>query len=119
MSQLSHYIASSVLISDLFRYLLCVVPADPTSIIFNDYNMDKAIAYLKKLNESSDVHITMTHLVGYASAWGAYKMRRDIGRIKFGTFKKTHKMGISFMIDIDHGKNMAYVTVHDGHKMTL
>ena len=61
----------------------------------------------------------MTHLIGYASAWGAYKMRRDIGRLKFGTFKKTHKMGISFMVDKDHGKNLAYVTVHDGHKMTL
>ena len=46
-------------------------------------------------------------------------MRRDIGRLKFGTFKKTHKMGISFMVDKDHGKNLAYVTVHDGHKMTL
>ena len=83
------------------------MPADPSSIIFNDYNMENAIAYLKKLNnEQTDVHITMTHLIGYASAWGAYKMRRDIGRIKFGTFKKSHKMGISFMVDMDHGKNL-------------
>ena len=28
-------------------------------------------------------------------------------------------MGISFAIDKDQGKNLAYVTVHEGHKMTL
>ena len=81
--------------------------------------MDKALAYLDKLNENSDVRITMTHLVGYASAWGAYKMRRDVGKLPYGSFKKSKKIGITVLVDVGMGEDLVPVTIHDGHKLTL
>lgn len=47
--------------------------------------MDKAIEYVKKLNEEQkDVHVTMTHVVAHAAGFGLYKMRRDVGHLPFG-----------------------------------
>ena len=94
-------------------------PDDPSAYVYNDYNMDKALAYLDKLNENSDVRITMTHLVGYASAWGAYKMRRDVGKLPYGSFKKSKKIGITVLVDVGMGEDLVPVTIHDGHKLTL
>ena len=94
-------------------------PDDPSAYIYNDYNMDKAIAYLDKLNENSDLRITMTHLVGYASAWGAYKMRRDVGKLPYGSFKRSKKIGITVLVDVGLGEDLVPVTIHDGHKLTL
>ena len=94
-------------------------PDDPSAYVYNDYNMDKALAYLDKLNENSEVRITMTHLVGYASAWGAYKMRRDVGKLPYGSFKKSKKIGITVLVDVGMGEDLVPVTIHDGHKLTL
>lgn len=39
-------------------------PSDPTSNIINDYNMDNALAYVKKINtDQKDVHVTMSHMI--------------------------------------------------------
>ena len=94
-------------------------PDDPSAYVYNDYNMDKAIAYLEKLNENSDLRITMTHLVGYASAWGAYKMRRDVGKLPWGSFRRSKKIGITVLVDVGMGEDLVPVTIHDGHTLTL
>ena len=81
--------------------------------------MDKALAYIDKLNEGSDVRITLTHLVGYASAWGAYKMRRDVGKIPWGSFRANKKIGITVLVDVGLGADLVPVTIQDGHTLTL
>jgi hypothetical protein len=50
-----------------------------------EYDVTKALPYIKKLNEMQKDHkITITHLMCKGMALGAAKMRRDIGRIKWG-----------------------------------
>jgi len=74
---------------------------DPTSYVTNEIVMDKVIAHAKQLNEDQkDVHITATHIMGHALAWSIYKQRRDIGRISWGSFKRSKKLGVTVLVDI-------------------
>ena len=60
-------------------------PTDPTAYLVVDYDVTKALPYIKKLNTIQSEHkITMTHLVTKGLAIASSKMRRDIGRIKWG-----------------------------------
>ena len=100
--------------------LVILEPSDPTCYIVNDYKMDNAMSYVKKLNEEQkDVHITLTHVLALGAAWGIYKMRRDIGRLPFGTFKAAKKLGVTILCDVEGGKDLVPVTIWDAHKMTI
>jgi hypothetical protein len=58
-----------------------------------DYDVTKALPYIKKLNEEqTQQKITMTHMMSKAICIGMSKMRRDMGRIKWGyvIFKLSH-----------------------------
>ena len=82
--------------------------------------MAEAQAYVKKLNEEQkEIHITMTHVITHACCWALYKMRRDVGRMPWGTFKAQKKMGVTVLCDVEGGKDLVPVTVWDGHKMTI
>lgn len=95
-------------------------PSDPTSYICNDFKMDKAIQYVKGLNESQkEVHVTMTHFITLAAAWGLNKMRRDVGRLPWGTFRAAKQLGVTILVDVDGGKDLVPVTLWDAHKMTV
>lgn len=61
----------------------------------------------------------MTHLYAHAMAWGLYKIRRDVGRLPWGYFRHSKNLGVTVLVDVDGGKDLATVTVMDGHKMTL
>lgn len=100
-------------------------PSDPTSYIIADINMTKALAYCKKLNEEQKllgdqgVRVTMTNLMGYALAHALFKMRRNVGRIKWGFFKHDKKCGTTLLADVGNGKDLVPVTIWDGHKISL
>lgn len=87
-----------------------------------DYDMTKALKYVKKLNDEQSEHkITVTHLTTKAVAVAISKMRRDIGRIKWGyviesdlislQFQKADKLGITILVDVDGGKDLVPVTI--------
>lgn len=41
-----------------------IEPSDPSSVIINDYRMENAQEYVKRLNsEQKDVHVTLTHVM--------------------------------------------------------
>lgn len=62
-----------------------IAPTDPTAYLVVDYDVTKALPYIQKLNKmQSEQKITMTHLVSKGLAIASAKMRRDIGRIKWG-----------------------------------
>ncbi len=62
-------------------------PNDPTSYIVVDYDVTKALPYIKKLNDSQkEAKITVTHLISKGMAVGIHRIRRDMGRIKWGYF---------------------------------
>lgn len=48
-------------------------------------------------------------------AIGIDKIRRDIGRIKFGYFQMSKKLGVTILVDVDGGKDLTPVTVWDIH----
>lgn len=82
--------------------------------------MDNALKYVKKLNEEQkDVHVTLTHVIVHAAAWGLYKMRRDVGHLPFGTFKADKSYGVTVLVDKEGGSDLIPVTIWDGHKMTI
>ena len=62
-------------------------PGDPSAYLVMEYDVTKALPYIKKLNEEQSQHkVTMTHLMSKAICNGMCKMRRDIGHIKWGYF---------------------------------
>ena len=61
----------------------------------------------------------MTHVMALAAAWGLYKMRRDVGRLPWGTYKASKKFGVTVLVDVEGGKDLVPVTVWDGHKKTI
>jgi hypothetical protein len=62
-----------------------IAPGDPSAYLVIEYDVTKALPYIKKLNEEQTQHkITMTHLMSKAICNGMCKMRRDLGRIKWG-----------------------------------
>lgn len=53
-----------------------------------------------------------------AMAWGAWKQRRDWGRIVFGFFRPLKELGITVLCD-QGGKDLVPVTIWNAHEMTL
>lgn len=95
-------------------------PSDPTSYMVTDVNVSQAKVFLKELNASqTELKYTMTHLVGHAMAKGLHKIRRDVGRIVWGYFRHSKRLGITVLVDIEGGKDLVPVTIWDGHNMTL
>jgi len=100
--------------------LLFTEPSDPTSYLCQELNLTKARAYVKKLNEEqTEVHYTLSHVMGHALAWGSYKMRRDIGRIKWGFFKHDKNVSTTSLVEVEGGKDLTPVTLTNAHEMTL
>ena len=94
--------------------------SDPTSQIIFDTNVTNAEAYIKKLNsEQSEIRYTMTHITGMGTAWGLYKMRRDVGRIRWGFFHHQKKIGTTILVDVDGGKDLVPVTIYNAHELSL
>ena len=46
-------------------------------------------------------------------------MRRDVGRLPFGTFKHSKKIGVTVLVDVEGGKDLIPVTLWDAHNMTI
>lgn len=82
--------------------------------------MTKAVKYLEELNkEQSETKVTMTHLMGFGLSQGLYKIRRDIGRMAFGSFKHSKKIGMTVLVDVEGGSDLVPITIFDGHEGTL
>ena len=76
--------------------------------------------YIKELNQQqSEVKVTLTHLMGHAIAWGLYKMRRDVGRIRFGYFAHGKEIGVTTLVDVEGGSDLVPVTLWDAHNISL
>lgn len=58
-------------------------------------------------------------MVTLATAWGIYKMRRDVGRLPWGTFKASKKFGVTVLVDVEGGKDLVPVTIWNAHEMTI
>ena len=79
--------------------------------------MTNTLEYVKKLNaEQSEVKITITHVVAKALAMGAYKIRRDIGRIKWGYFQRSKDIGVVVLVDVEEGRDLIPANLWNAHK---
>ena len=72
-----------------------------------------------KSKDPNAPHVTFTHLIVKAVAWGFYKQRRDIGHIMFGFFKPATKIGYTVLCDQENGKDLVPITIWDAHSMPL
>ena len=52
-------------------------------------------------------------MISKGIAVGIHKMKRDIGRIKWGYFQRAEKLGLSVLVDVDGGKDLVPVTFWD------
>ena len=92
-------------------------------------NVDKAKEYVAKVNEEeqkrvlkegqSRIKYTLTHYFGWITAQGMYKMRRDLGKLSFGTFKHDKSYGVTLLVNVEGGNDLVPATIWDGHKMTF
>ena len=46
-------------------------------------------------------------------------MRRDIGRIKWGTFQRAEHLGLSVLVDVEGGKDLVPVTFWDAQDKSI
>jgi hypothetical protein len=58
-------------------------------------------------------------VTGYAAALGVYKMRRNVGHIRWGNFHHDKDLGITVLVDVEGGKDLVPVTIWNIHEMTL
>eukprot|EP00349_Pseudokeronopsis_sp_Brazil_P000471 CAMPEP_0202965026 /NCGR_PEP_ID=MMETSP1396-20130829/9142_1 /ASSEMBLY_ACC=CAM_ASM_000872 /TAXON_ID= /ORGANISM="Pseudokeronopsis sp., Strain Brazil" /LENGTH=217 /DNA_ID=CAMNT_0049687611 /DNA_START=282 /DNA_END=935 /DNA_ORIENTATION=- len=61
----------------------------------------------------------MSHILVRGFAFGMDKMRRDIGRIKWGNFTPSKEMGITVLVDQDGGRDLALCSVWEAQKMSM
>ena len=48
-----------------------------------------------------------------------HKMKRDIGRIKWGFFQRAEKLGLSVLVDVEGGKDLVPVTFWDAQDQSI
>lgn len=72
----------------------------------------------KNIGDDLSKKVTFNHVMVKAIAWGAWKQRRDWGRIVFGFFKPCKELGITVLCD-QGGKDLVPVTIFNAHEMTL
>ena len=60
-----------------------------------------------------ETKITITHLISKGMVVAIHKMKRDIGRIKWGYFQRAEKLGLSVLVDVEGGNDLVPVTFWD------
>ena len=97
-------------------------PSDPSAYINVDFHTEAARKHTEKLNEGikddPNKKVTFNTIMVKAIAWGAWKQRRDWGRIVFGFFRPLKEMGITVLCDAG-GRDLVPVTIWNAHEMTL
>jgi len=95
-------------------------PSDPTVYLPVNYDVTKVQEYLLKINSiSKGVKITMTHIFTKALFSAMSRNRRDIGRLSWGYFKKSEKVGITILVDIEGGKDLIPITLWEGQDLSV
>ena len=97
-------------------------PTDPSAYIIVDFHTEASTKYVAELNKDlkndPNRKVTFNHIMVKAVAWGAWKQRRDWGRIVFGFFKPCKEMGVTVLCD-QGGKDLVPVTIWNAHDMTV
>lgn len=61
----------------------------------------------------------MTHVLGHGLAWGLHMMRRDIGRLTWGYFTHSKRIGLNIVFDDEATANPVPITIWDAHNLSL
>jgi hypothetical protein len=95
-------------------------PQDPTSYLVLDFDLTKAMEYVKELNKdlnesNMNQKVTINTIFSLGIAWGTYFTKRDIGRLPWGTFKAAKDLNLTCLVDRDGGKALVPVTLQNAH----
>lgn len=85
-------------------------------------NMNKAVKFLDEQNSKAkegEAKLTITHLVGKATAMAIAKVPSVNGRIHFGTFIPNSTVDISFLVAIGKGQDLGKVLVRSCENKTI
>ena len=94
-------------------------PNDPYAILRTEVDVTQALEYAKELTEQTGVKITLTHVMAMGYAYCLVKVRKTIGKIRCGNFHQAKELGITVLVNIDEGRDLAPATSWDTHKMTI
>lgn len=61
----------------------------------------------------------MTHVIGHSIAWGLFKINKNVGRLTWGYFTRSEKIGTTCLVDVGNGEDLVPITLWDAHKMSL
>lgn len=75
--------------------------------------------YAKELTEETGVKITLTHIMAMGYAYCLAKVKRTVGRIRCGNFHAATELGLTVLVNVDGGKDLAAVTCWDTHKKSI
>lgn len=82
-------------------------------------DVDPAIAYIEKLRQSTGEKITITHLVGKAVGIALAQLPDLNGQIILGKYQPHKTVDVSFLVQMDEGKDLAKVKVAQIHQKSL
>lgn len=82
-------------------------------------NIEPALAYAKERSNAGSEKITITHLVGKAVGMVLAGMPDINGQIVFGRYHPHKSVDISFLVQIDHGRDLAKVKIEQINKKSL
>ena len=85
----------------------------------SEIDVTKALEYAKELTEELGVKITLTHIMAMGYAYCICKVRKTVGRIRCGNFHQAKELGLTVLVNVDGGKDLAAVTCWDTHKKTM
>ena len=82
-------------------------------------NVEKALAYIEKKRQESGQKITITHFVGSAIGKALGEVSDLNGQIVLGCYRPHSSVNLSFLVEIDEGKNLAKAKISDINNKNL
>jgi pyruvate/2-oxoglutarate dehydrogenase complex dihydrolipoamide acyltransferase (E2) component len=94
-------------------------PHDPSAYGWLDIDVSRALSYLDELNASSNVKVTLTHLVGKALATAIASCPEVNGVLRRGQLHLRDSVDVFFQVAYEHGGNLSGAKIARVHAKSV
>jgi pyruvate/2-oxoglutarate dehydrogenase complex dihydrolipoamide acyltransferase (E2) component len=94
-------------------------PHDPTVYGWLDIDVSAALRELERVNRASDVKVTLTHLVGKATALAIAREPEVNAIIRRGQLHSRDSVDVFFQVAYEHGKNLSGAKVENADRKSV
>jgi hypothetical protein len=94
-------------------------PREPNIYGKLDLDASEALAYLEAVRERTGERVTITHLVGKATALALAEEPTLNGRIRFGRYLPNDRVSLAFLVTMPDGSDLARAKVDDVDRKDL